>query len=535
VTTPTRDKVAGAHAQWTAEALKQAHVNDAAVAHFRQAINEGHVYKHPHHGLDAAALGDRLAKLAAQTGADGEIHWLFEPHAAQQQILDCTARFITVKAGRRTGKTWIACRWIVERLQEAVAAGDSQAVAWWVAPTYQASMRALRDVLKLLPRKYRVVKRGEKAIELLGGGRIEFHSADNPDALRGEGLVCYVADEAAYIAEYVYTDVLDPMLTTTHGRRLLISTPAAKAGYFYEQYQLTERGDETDYASFSFPTSCNTAIPGIADEVKRLRRTMPELSFKREILAEFLDSLNTPLAGAREVAYLEALTGPKPGRRYAAGIDWARSFDFTVVSIWDVQSNEQVALYRWTGIKYEDQLARIREIAGLWRLEALVAETNNMGAPLVERLADEGLPMVPFTTTNRSKTDAIRCLELAINTKTLALLADEVQLVEMTSFEEVVSETGTLKMSAAGRGHDDCVMADAFVWYYLHGNDPDLNAAEAEPFDGTRKWELPPQPGDWVGLVGDKDDSDDDDEDGGCNAERASYPALAGGYGYATD
>ena len=131
-----------------------------------------------------------LAAEMDKVEAARQIAWKFKPRPSQWEILRAPERFLVGFCGRRFGKTMIATRWIVEQ------AIQTQGMTWWVAPTYAASMRAWRQMLQYLPREYRTVYKAERRIELTAGGMVEFHSADNPDALRGEGLTAAVMDEA---------------------------------------------------------------------------------------------------------------------------------------------------------------------------------------------------------------------------------------------------------------------------------------------------------------------------------------------------
>ena len=56
-----------------------------------------------------------------------------------------------------------------------------------------------------------------------GGGSIAVKSADNPQRLRGEGLTYLVMDEAAFVREETWTEVLRPTLTENKGSALFIS------------------------------------------------------------------------------------------------------------------------------------------------------------------------------------------------------------------------------------------------------------------------------------------------------------------------
>ena len=137
-------------------------------------------------------------------------------------------------------------------------------------------------------------------------------SADNPQSLRGEGLNYVVMDEAAFMKPEVWTEALRPSLSDTLGRALFISTPRGR-NWFWEQHQRGVRG-EADYQSFYFPTSANPHIP--AGEIEAARQELPEIIFRQEYLAEFIDDAGSVFRRVQEAASLAPLGNPVEGRSY---------------------------------------------------------------------------------------------------------------------------------------------------------------------------------------------------------------------------
>lgn len=413
-------------------------------------------------GMGAMITPEALRERIAEAEANRQIAWLFDPHPKQLEILQARERFLAAACGRRFGKTMIALRWLTEEVTRL------QGLTWWIAPTYATSMRAWADVIRLLPRKFRTVLKGERRIELAAGGAIEFKSADNPDALRGAGLVAAVLDEAAYIDDYVYQDVISPMLLTTQGRVLAISSPRAKKGWFYQLFRAGQQGT-ADHRSWQLPTSANPYVP--AAEIARLQQTLPESTFRREILAQFLDELASVFPGVREIA-----TAARPVRpvaaEYVMGIDWGRRHDFTVAATLRILGDgqaEMVELLRFTDLPYAEQLARIREQAAIWQPRAILAEQNSMGGPLVEQLQADGLPLTGFQTTAQSKAPLIQQLQLAIQNRGLRLLNEPALLNEFEDYEEEILPSGGHTFNAPPRQHDDTIIATALAWRLVAG------------------------------------------------------------------
>ncbi|NWG75256.1 MAG: hypothetical protein HXY24_11720 [Rubrivivax sp.] len=427
------------------------------------------------HGMDRALPPDLFKQRLELALASREIVWLFDPHALQQEILDAEERFLAPACGRQVGKTMTAIRWAVEE------ANRTQGLVWWAAPTYAAAMRGWGDMMRYLPRRYRTVVKSERRIDLVGGGSVQFVSADNPDALRGETLSGLVVDEAAYVADYVYHDVLMPMLAVTLGRVLAISTPKRKRGWFYDLWR-RGRGGEEDVRSWQASSDRNPYIPAL--EIERLRRELPEMVFRREILAEFIDAVNAVFPRVREVATATPLAAPLAAGERVVGVDWGRYNDFTVITLFELQPTgrwRQVMMDRFTGLKFRDQVDRVRQAWRVWSPRVMRAETNSFGLPLVEELQAEGLPIEGVTTTTASKPDMVRQFQLAVEQGWVELLCDPTLIGEFEDYEEEDSPTGKPVFSAPERKHDDivmsCVMAGGAMW-----GDP--GGARAGRFEG---------------------------------------------------
>ena len=160
---------------------------------------------------------------------------------------------------------------------------------------------------------------------------------------------------------------------------------------------------------------------------------------------------------------------PERGHSYVIGVDWGRTNDFTAISVLDSTTQQQVALDRFNEIDYELQTERLHQWAEAYRPTLVVAESNSMGKPLVERLQTgyarllgeprKALPVWAFETTNASKAALVQSLGLAIERGDLTLLDDAVQTGELLAYEAKVLPSGLLRYGAPSGQHDDTVMA----------------------------------------------------------------------------
>jgi len=212
-------------------------------------------------------------------------------HPAQLEVYEDTTRFKVLAAGRRWGKTRLG---IVTSLEVALRGGR----AWWIAPTYgiaTVGWRAVMQAVMQIPdvaysqgdfiREQDRMRLGDRIVTLPGGGSIAIKSGDNPQRLRGEGLDYVVMDEAAFLREELWSQVIRPALTERQGKALFISTPNGH-NWFHELYLRAQ--ERKGWKAFHYPTASNPFIP--ADELEQAKEEIGSLLFAQEYKAEFLEA-----------------------------------------------------------------------------------------------------------------------------------------------------------------------------------------------------------------------------------------------------
>ena len=377
-----------------------------------------------------------------------------QPHAGQKEVHDNDARFKVLAAGRRWGKTRLG---VNECLDVAVNGGR----AWWVSPSYKTSevgWRPLRQIANRLPGVN--VRLGDRMVTFPGGGFVAVRSADNPDSLRGEGLDYVVMDECAFMRKEAWTEAIRPALSDRQGRALFISTPKGR-NWFWENYQRGVSGEQ-GWAAFCYPTASNPYIP--AEEIEAARRDLPELIFRQEYLAEFIDDQGGVVRRVQDAIKNEMLTKPISGRQYIAGVDVAASIDYTVVSIMDVQDKKLVYQDRFNRVDYNVLEDRLASIYKSWKLQSMKIETNSMGQSVVDHLRRRGVHIIPFVTTSATKQTIIQALQSAFENGEISIYKNDILIGELLSFEAKRNQSGSFAYSAPDGLHDDCVMSLAIAW-----------------------------------------------------------------------
>lgn len=175
--------------------------------------------------------------------------------------------------GRRSGKTIGAAAEVVAEL------GLPSTQTWIVAPNYELTDRVFDYVYDWVVRQKvfgdGAVKKASRTkdnryIEMVWGSWVKGKSADSPDSLVGEQLDLVIMDEAARIAEKIWTENLEPTTIDRKGRVIFISTPQGM-NWFAKYYNRGKHPDKQrlGWRSVNFKTTHNPFIDSSWLEQKR--------------------------------------------------------------------------------------------------------------------------------------------------------------------------------------------------------------------------------------------------------------------------
>ena len=332
------------------------------------------------------------------------------------------------------------------------------------------------------------------------GGMVTFRSMDDPDNARGHTADGILLDEAGFIIERAWTEVLRPMISDTGGWVLAGGTPSGRNWFWREHEAATGRPDAV---AWQVPTLGVEIVDGQLlrkvhplenpdfhfAEAQHLFNTLPARVFEQEFLAAFVDDAGGVFRGVAEAATAVALGGAQEGRSYVMGVDWGKHSDFTVLTVLDVQARAQAAMERFNQIDYQVQLGRLKALYERFRPYSVIPESNSMGEPLIEQLFRDGLPVVPFATTGPSKMRIIDALTLAFERKRIRILNDPILISELQAYEMTRLPSGAMRYSAPEGMHDDCVISLALAWSALGGEvGVDFADRVADPRDEIDEW-----------------------------------------------
>jgi hypothetical protein len=418
---------------------------------------------------------------------------LFVPHGGGQlDVMRSEARFRTICAGRRWGKTKLGAHEILK------AARDGGTMNWWVANTYKNVRRGYREVVRqcpprLLAKPPPMDTSQNLALHFKNGAVIEFYSGERPDSMAGEGLDFVLVDEGALIPDNVWQQIIRPTLMDKRGRALIISTPRGH-NWFWEMWK---RGQEREaYQSWRFPQPSNPFID--AQETAEAKEELPELLFRQEIMAEFLASGASIFGLGIETpgAVLPNIVAPR-GQVFL-GVDLAKQYDYTVLDGARHEDAKTCYHERFNSLSWPEQRQRIRNAHDALmetpevELVTIALDSTGIGDVIHDDLVAEGLDIIPIKFTNQWKEEAVKLLAADLEQRRGHII--EEQRPEFESYEYSVTPAGKYKFEAA-TGHDDEVSAGLLKqWALRHEGPPSITtfnvAAERAREEAEREQQI---------------------------------------------
>lgn len=224
-----------------------------------------------------------------------EIHLTGRKHRIQQEFINCKAKRIMIRAGRRGGKTTgVAIRAVLRFL-------DGRRVLY-AAPTAEQVGTFWTTVKNLLAEQIEqgifYKNESERYIERPGTQqRIKAKTAWNADSLRGDYADDLILDEFQLMCEDTWDAVGAPMLLDNDGDAIFIYTPPSlrsrsvskandvqHAAKMFKKFKEREAEDPARYRTFHFSSYENPYIS--KDALDGISKDMTANSFRMEILAE---------------------------------------------------------------------------------------------------------------------------------------------------------------------------------------------------------------------------------------------------------
>lgn len=300
-------------------------------------------------------------------------------------------RFAVVVMHRRAGKTVML---INQTIKRAVQNSQWEPRYAYVAPFLKQAKLTTWTYWKhftaTIPGIY--YNESELYVEMPGGRRIYLFGADNPDAIRGPYWDGVILDEYAQIKPGVFDEIVRPALADRKGWAIFSGTPKGQ-NQFLDIYELAQRmtakGD-SDWFHCLYRADETGALD--ADELRMMQETMPESTYRQEMLCDFTASADNVLIMIDAVAAACAIR-LNPNEIYndvrIIGVDPARFGDDRSAIICR-QGRQAFSPMVKQGIDLMQLVGLVAQEIARFVPDAVFVDEGGMGAGVVDRLKQLG-------------------------------------------------------------------------------------------------------------------------------------------------
>lgn len=428
------------------------------------------------------------------------------------------ASIVEIICSRGWGKTL----WIVSNLLVPYMESHPRASVMWVAPTYQIGQTPIDDVFRgynELTGERWVPEFDDKGVRIWefitsksgpvlkwwNGCTVTIKSADSPDSIVSKGFNLIIVDEAALVKERVFLQQIMGTARREGIKIFLITTPRGKNHFTYKLFMRGQDPTDQQVISFQQPFTRN---PYFNETLKENMKSLPDWLMRQEYYAEFLDDGDTVFKGLHSVFHGEEITFPtsqqewsipledvrdesgkliksKEERRFVVGMDIAKSKDFTVITVIDLDTGELVYYRRMNKMDYRDVLQIASDVCHEYNSAELIFDATGVGSAVSDMLLNYDVTAIPFIFTNDSKNDIVNKLILSVEYQELRLPNLKPMKDELSVFTYEVTATGKISYNAPSGFHDDIVMSLALVNFYRKDN---AGIAESKTLDEVSDW-----------------------------------------------
>lgn len=335
---------------------------------------------------------------------------------------------------------------------------NNKAKIGYITPTYKLSRLFYKELVESSRNLISDSNQTDLIIKFISGSNVQFFSAEAKDAIRGFQFTHLIIDEAAFISDDVYNEVIHATHLIKGEKVIMCSTPNSSNGFFHQYYTYGLENREK-YRSKKINIYDNPFIS--PDEILNIKSSLPDRVFKQEYLSEFLDA-----DGAVFSNYNNCINdNPKHTGIYYAAIDWGKTNDYTVLTIIN-ELKQVVDIYRINTLEYTTQVKLIVDKLNKWKPKIVISEENNIGQVVNELLREQYKGQIKrITLDNTEKKNIIENLIVGFEQGDISILNNEILIRELQSFTATYNhQTKNIKYSAPNGLHDDMVISLAYAY-----------------------------------------------------------------------
>lgn len=342
----------------------------------------------------------------------------------------------------------------------------------YITPQFAHSRKVYSDIIKILEPTglIKTANASTLQIEIVNGNRLSFFSAESPTAIRGNsfrGLV--VVDEAAFVNDTTsdgqdfFNSILMPTCKAYKPKVIYASTPLAKSGTFYTKFMRGQEGHphtDTPNKVYSIKATIYDDSLITAEEIEEIKNSIPEASFQREFMVEFMDNAMSAFTN-----YTDKFTLKKQidfNQPLWAAIDFSSvGTDKTIITLQN--QNNDTWQYEIAG-SLDTKYNKLSEIINKCKkLIICYCESNGVGEPMInslKKLVRNKSKLIEFTTTNETKQNQVSLLQALLD-KDMVHFEEKNNALknQFDTFGYAISKTKKITYAALSGHNDDRVLS----------------------------------------------------------------------------
>jgi len=397
----------------------------------------------------------------------------------QAELLRSTSKRIVACWARQTGKTTTIAVKVIH-----FAFTNAKTTTLIVSRGLRQSMIMFGIIENLIMKhpilRKSVTKSTRTQIQLTNGSQITALPC-GPDgaSLRGFTADLVVMDEAAFMPEDVIASVIFPMLATTNGTAIMLSTPWGRDHIYYRSFK-----NPNYWSQHVKAEQCPLITPAFLEEQ---RRDIGELRYKMEYDAEFVEDENSffkqdlirqCIEDYDPISETQLAAEGKIAGNYYLGADFGKKVDYSVIAVLKQEENESYRLIYLKqfelGTPYTDIVAHIQRLNDKFDIIKGYVDQGAVGESLVEEIRQFSPQIDGLAFTAKTKQDLMTHLQTRMEQRRLILPLDRVLLAQINEQRyrfgkakptQKPEEKGTMTFYHPPGTHDDQLWALALATY----------------------------------------------------------------------
>ncbi|MDH7564708.1 MAG: phage terminase large subunit [Candidatus Bathyarchaeota archaeon] len=393
----------------------------------------------------------------------------FKPFPYQKQMLADQSARIVACMGRQTGKTTTIAAKAIH-----YAFTHPNTTTLIISPSLRQSMIMFDKIQAYLTNpalRKSVTRKTRTIIQLTNKSQI-IALPCSEHLLRGYTANLTICDEAAFMPETIITEIIFPMLSTTHGTAIFLSTPWDKNHFFYKAFT------NPNYKTYTIKSEQNPLIT--KEFLQEMQQNMTQEAYQREYEAQFTEAQASYfpqqlIRKAVELAQklgLETITNleqPIQQGNYNAGLDLGKLQDHSALAIVNQENTTTKLIYIHQfplNTPYTNVIGHLAKANQTFNPQKTLIDQTGIGEPILEETQNQKIPNTQgIKFTQETKQTLLTNLKLTMEQNRLAIPYHPQLCEQINNQQYTYTKNGQLQFTCPPNTHDDMLWALALACY----------------------------------------------------------------------